>query len=164
LNSGKVKTKAFKKNLKRLMKEEARNVVLRNVKLSDDDKVLAKQHNTRFLEKYMISLVYDSDKIVYPVYIVSHEFWGASWTKGYIEVDNDFPKFLIKPLSIHEACERHICGKYGLNEHKEGHGIASEVERTWFLKHLSEKKWLQYGEIYDEVHRKEWNYIKGLME
>lgn len=115
------------------MREETENVVLRSARLTDDDKELARQHNTRFLKKYTISLDYDGDKILYPVYIVLHEFWGASWTKGYIEVDNDFPKFLVKPLSIHEACERHICGKYSLYEHKEGHGVASEVERTWFL-------------------------------
>ncbi len=148
----------------RLMKEDARNVVLKKAELSDNDKVLAREHSTRFLRKYVVSLDYDGERILYPVYIVPHEFWGASWTKGYIEVDNDFPKYLIKPLCLHEACERHVCEKYGLYEHKEGHGVASEVERTWFLKHLGEKKWLQYGEIYDEVHRKKWNYIKGLME
>ena len=147
------------------MMEETINVVLKNARITDSDRELAEQHDTRFLRKYIISLYYDGDKIVYPVYIVPHEFWGASWTKGYIEIDNDFPKFLIKPLGLHEACERHVCEKYyGLYEHKEGHGIASEVERAWFLKHLGEEKWLQYGEIYDEVHRKEWNYIKGLME
>jgi hypothetical protein len=148
----------------RLMKEEAKNVILSRAKLTDGDKALAREHSTRFLRKYVVSLDYDGEKIAYSVYIVPHEFWGASWTKGYIEVDNDFPKYLIKPLSLHEACERHVCEKYGLCEHKEGHGVASEVERTWFLKHLGEKKWLQYGGIYDEVHRKEWNYIKGLME
>jgi hypothetical protein len=146
------------------MREEAKNVTLRRAKMSGDDKKLAKLHGTRFLRKFTICLNYDNDRIAYPVYVVPHEFWGASWTKGYIEIDNDFPEFLLKPLSLHEACERHVCGRYGLNEHKEGHGIASEVERAWFLKHLGEKKWLQYGEIYDEVHRKEWNYIKGLME
>lgn len=146
------------------MREEAQNVVLKKAKMTDSDKELARLHGTRFLRKYVISLDYDGGKIVYPVYIVPHEFWGASWTKGYIEIDNDFPEFLIKPLSLHESCERHVCEKYGLHEHKEGHGIASEVERAWVLKHLGEEKWLQYGAIYDEVHRKEWNYIKGLME
>jgi len=148
----------------RLMKEEAKNVILSRAKLTDGDKALAREHSTRFLRKYVVSLDYDGEKIAYSVYIVPHEFWGASWTKGYIEVDNDFPKYLIKPLSLHEACERHVCEKYGLCEHKEGHGVASEVERTWFLKHLGKEKWLQYGGIHDEVHRKEWNYIKGLME
>ena len=152
------------KTATRLMKEQAKNVVLKKAELTESDKSLAKQHSTRFLKKYVIFLKYDGARILFPVYIVPHEFWGASWTKGYIEVDNDFPKYLIKPLSLHEACERHVCEKYGLYEHKEGHGVASEVERTWFLQHLGEKKWLQYGEIYDEVHRKEWNYIKGLME
>jgi hypothetical protein len=43
--------------------------------------------------------------------------------------------------------------------------VLKKAERAlWFLQHLGEKKWLQYGEIYDEVQRKEWNYIKGLME
>ena len=166
MGANKVHKKVFlaEENLRRLMKEEARNVVLKRAGLTDNDKKSARLHSTRFLRKYVISLDYDGEKIVYPVYVVPHEFWGASWTKGYIEVDNDFPKFLVKSLSIHEACERHVCEKYGLYEHKEGHGIASEVERAWFLKHLGEKKWLQYGEIYDQVHRKEWNYIKGLME
>jgi hypothetical protein len=146
------------------MREEATNLVLKSVRMTESDEELAKQHGTRFLRKYVVSFNYDGERIVYPVYVVSHEFWGASWTKGYIEIDNDFPKYLIKPLSLHEACERYVCGKYGLYEHKEGHGIASEVERAWFLSHFGEEKWLKYGEIYDEIHRKEWNYIKGLIE
>jgi hypothetical protein len=161
----KIRRRGLRKDAaKRLMKQEAQNVVLKKTELTDVDKKLARQHSSRFLRKYVISLDYDGDRITYPVYMVPHEFWGASWTKGYIEIDNDFPRYLIKPLSLHEACERHVCEKYGLNEHKEGHGVASEVERTWFPKHLGEEKWLQYGEIYDEVHRKEWNFIKGLMQ
>lgn len=40
------------------------------------------------------------------------------------------------------------------NEHKEGHGVVSEVERRWFLKHLGEEKWLHYGVLYDETIEK----------
>jgi hypothetical protein len=71
----------------RLMREEAQNVVLKKAKMTDSDKELARLHGTRFLRKHVISLDYDGEKIVYPVYIVPHEFWGASWTKGYIEIE-----------------------------------------------------------------------------
>lgn len=56
------------------MREEAQNVVLKKAKMTDSDKELARLHGTRFLRKHVISLDYDGEKIVYPVYIVPHEF------------------------------------------------------------------------------------------
>jgi len=105
-----------------------------------------------------ISLHYDGQDISYQIKIVPHEMWVASWDfyNPTIFFDKNLQRQYRTPMAIHEAIEKYVCERYGLNEHDEGHRIAEYIEEEWFVKTFGKKKLYDYNHEYDKIQRNEW--------
>jgi len=60
---------------------------------------------------------------------------------------------------IGSKCRVYIRDKhYGLDPNAEGHEVAEEVERKWFLRNYTQKEWEEYGKLAERIHRAEMEY------
>ena len=84
-----------------------------------------------------VSLEYDGEKIKYKIVVKKHEVFVGSWakTKDKVYIDNDIKgKKNRDAIAVHEAIEKFVTQKYGLDEDTDAHKIATEKEREYFEK------------------------------
>jgi len=84
-----------------------------------------------------VSLEYDGEKIKYKIITKKHEWFVGSWarTKNKIYVDDDLKgKKDRDAVAVHEAVEKFVAQKYGLEEDREAHIVATEKEREFLEK------------------------------
>jgi len=89
------------------------------------------------IKKGRISLKYDGEKIKFKIITKEHEWFVGSWakTRNKIYIDNDLKgKKDRDAVAIHEAIEKFVAQKYGLNEDTDAHKIATEKEREYLKK------------------------------
>jgi hypothetical protein len=109
-----------------------------------------------------ISLNYDGEHLSNIIKVLRHEEWVGSWDKKgrpIIYIDDDVPKKYRPSLAVHETVEKYLWERYRLDPNAEGHEIAEEVEKRWFLKNFSKKEWDEYSKIVERIHRKEMAYL-----
>ena len=113
----KFRKKRFTKYLiKSLIREKVKNVKIKNGR---------------------ISLKYDGEKITNKIAIKKHEWFVGSWakTRGKVYIDNDLKgKKDRDAVAVHEAVEKFVAQKYGLDEDTTAHKIATEKEREYLEK------------------------------
>ena len=84
-----------------------------------------------------ISLEYDREKIKYRIVTKKHEYYVGSWakTRNKVYIDNDLKgKKDRDAVAVHEAVEKFVSQKYGLDEDTDAHKIATEKEREYLKK------------------------------
>jgi len=111
-----------------------------------------------------ISVSFDGEILRNSIKIVPHEVWVGSWTKSpNLLIDDDIPekpKKWRQSVALHEILEKYLDGRYGLSGTIEGHFIAEELERKWFLQHHSEKEYDEYQRIVEVTHRVELGFLE----
>jgi len=116
-----MKEKRFEKRrftrylIKSLLREKVKNVVIK---------------------KDRVSLEYDGEKIKNKIVTRKHEVHVGSWAKtiGKVFVDDDLKGKNRDSVALHEAIEKFVAQKYGLDEDTDAHMIAEEKEREYFEK------------------------------
>lgn len=91
-----------------------------------------------------ISFDYDGKKLSYVVVRKSTCFVG-NWSRSKNEVYYDAhlkDPFEIQTICIHEAVEKYVTEKYGLDVDRQSHRIAQAIEKRWFEKH--KRNWASY--------------------
>lgn len=89
------------------------------------------------IKKDWISLEYDGEKIKNKIVIKKHEWFVGSWAKttGKVYIDNDLKgKKDRDAVAVHEAIEKFVAKKYGLDEDTDAHRVATEKEREYLKK------------------------------
>jgi len=84
-----------------------------------------------------VSLEYDGEKVKYKIVTKKHEYFVGSWarTRGKVYIDNDLKgKKDRAAVAVHEAIEKFVAQKYGLDEDTDAHRIATEKEREYLEK------------------------------
>ena len=84
-----------------------------------------------------ISLEYDGEKIKFKIVTKRHEYFVGSWakTRDKIYIDNDLEgKKDREAVAVHEAIEKFVAQKYGLDEDTDAHKVATEKEREYLEK------------------------------
>jgi hypothetical protein len=96
--------------------------------------------------------------------VVPHEVWVGSWENpdDKVRIDDDLPEDWRESTALHETLEEHFKEDYGLDPILEGHELAEEMERNWFLRKHSKEEWDAYSRIVDRVHRLELDYLRAL--
>jgi len=86
--------------------------------------------------KDWISLEYDEEKIKNKIVTKKHEVHVGSWakTRGKVYIDDDLKGKNRDSVAFHEAIEKFVAEKYGLDEDTDAHKIAEEKEREYFEK------------------------------
>jgi hypothetical protein len=87
-------------------------------------------------EKDWISFEYDEEKIKNRIVTKKHEVHVGSWakTRGKVYVDDDLKGKNRDSVAFHEAIEKFVAEKYGLDEDTDAHKIAEEKEEEYFKK------------------------------
>jgi len=109
-----------------------------------------------------VKFEFDGSLIENEVKVVEHEVWVGSHHRKVpiVYVDNDVPPKYVPSLCIHEAVEKYVGQRYGLSTNAEGHELAEDVERRFFLKQgLTEADWEEYAKVAERIHREEFDYI-----
>ena len=102
--------------IKSLMREKVKNVKIKNG---------------------WVSLKYDGEKIKFKIVIKEHEWFVGSWakTRDKVYIDNDLKgKKNRDAVAVHEAIEKFVTQKYGLDEDTDAHKIATVKEREYLKK------------------------------
>jgi len=88
------------------------------------------------IKKDWISLEYDEEKIKNKIVTKKHEVHVGSWakTRGKVYVDDDLKGKNRDSVALHEAIEKFVAEKYGLDEDTDAHKIAEEKEEEYFKK------------------------------
>jgi hypothetical protein len=111
-----------------------------------------------------IRLNFDDEYLSNTIKVLKHEEWVGSWDKKgrpIVYIDDDVPEKFRPSLAIHETVEKYLWERYRLDPNAEGHEVAEEVEKRWFLKNLGTKKdWEDYSKLVERIHRKEMAWRK----
>jgi hypothetical protein len=88
------------------------------------------------IEEDWISLEYDGEKIKNKIVTKRHEIHVGSWakTRGKVYVDDDLRGKNRDSVAFHEAIEKFVAEKYGLDEDTDAHKLAEEKEEEHFKK------------------------------
>jgi hypothetical protein len=122
--------------------------------------------NVKF-HKDKVSLEFDGEKMENKIVVVPNELWVGSWFrhKPVVVIDNDVPEQFRPSLAVHETIEKYVCQRYGLDSNAEGHELAEEVERRWFMQQgHTEDDWAEYSKIIERIHRKEFERVAKQLE
>ena len=84
-----------------------------------------------------VSLTYDGRRIRDRIIKKKHEKHVAEWSRRNknLLLDDDIKGKSILFIVIHEAVEKYVTQRYGLNVDKESHKIAQAVERAFVINH-----------------------------
>jgi len=66
-----------------------------------------------------------------------------------------YHNFILGNNVISHNCEKYLKERYGLSDLSEGHEIAEQVEKRYFLRQRSLEDWNEYSRIVERIHRKE---------
>jgi len=113
-------------------------------------------------DKKTIVVDFDGKTLRNEIEIVPHEVWVGSWDNpsGKLRIDDDLPEDWRESTALHETLEEHFKKDYGLDPILEGHELAEEIEKDWFLKKHSKEEWDTYSLIVDRTHRLELDYLE----
>lgn len=109
------------------------------------------------LRKGYITLQFDGEILSNRVKILPHVKMVASWNPHGNEIyfDDDMPRKYFIPLGVHESIEKYLYEKYGIDPLIQGHELADEIEKRWFIPRYGEKEWEAYSREVERVYRKE---------
>ncbi len=104
------------------------------------------------VEKDWISFDYDGAKIRNKIIIKKHEVHVGSWSrkKNEVYIDNDLVgKRDVNAIALHESVEKFVAQKYGLDEDKEAHQVATAKEKM-YLERI-DGKWKKHEKKVEKV-------------
>jgi len=116
-------------------------------------KLSAKPASNARLSPGRISLDYDGKRLSFKAVKRTTVFVG-NWSRSKNEVYYDAhltDPVEIKSICIHEAVEKYVAQKYGLDVDKQAHRVAQAVEKSWFEKH--ERSWAYYNRKVTKIWR-----------
>ncbi len=103
-----------------------------------------------------ISFEFDGTKIKNEIVIRKHEKYVGTWAKTrnkvYID-DNLRGKRDVNAIALHESIEKYVSQKYGLDEDKEAHEVATAKEKM-FLERI-DGKWKKHEKKVEKVWKLE---------
>jgi hypothetical protein len=110
-----------------------------------------------YYDGHKITLNFDGQVLSNKVVVLEHIKWVGSWSRSepVVYIDDDMPTEYRKFVAAHETCEKYLKERYGLSDLSEGHEIAEQVEKRYFLRKRSVEDWNEYSRIVERVHRKE---------
>lgn len=102
--------------------------------------------------KNCISLVFDGQQLKYKT-VKRHTKAVGNWSRKHKAVyyDPDLKKEDVIPILVHEAVEKYVTEKYGLDVDKESHPVADAVEKSF----VASRSWRSHQQriAEDKIHR-----------